>query len=90
MKGKSEFFSELMLPQGKMKLNLDIWNNHNVHNLTGYSIEDIKSCLLELCNFMIEDLLPNRLAPFEISCIKEAKIYQGELPSNIIQSFNSQ
>jgi len=39
---------------------------------------------------MIEDLLPNRLAPFEISCIKEAKIYQGELPSNIIQSFNSQ
>lgn len=79
-----------MLPQGKMKLNLDIWNNHNVHNLTGYSIEDIKSCLLELCNFMIEDLLPNRLAPFEISYIKETKIYQGELPSNIVQSYLSQ
>jgi hypothetical protein len=73
-----------------MKLNLDIWNNHNVHNLTGYSIDDIKSCLIELCNFMIEDLLPNRLAPFDISYIKEAKIYQGFLPSNIVQTFFSQ
>lgn len=79
-----------MLPSGQMKLNLDIWNNHNVHNLTGYSIDDIKSCLIELCNFMIEDLLPNRLAPFNISYIKEAKIYQGLLPSNIVQTFFSQ
>lgn len=52
-----------------MKLNLEIWNNYNVHNLTGYSIDDVKGCLIELCTFMIEDLLPNRLATFDINFI---------------------
>jgi hypothetical protein len=48
-------------------MNVDVWNNYNVHKLSGYSIEDLKNCLIELCLFMKEDLLPNRLESFDIN-----------------------
>lgn len=30
------------------ELNIEIWNNQTVHNLSGYSIEDLKPCLFAL------------------------------------------
>jgi len=44
--GKSDFFKDHVLPSGLLRMNVDIWNNYNVHNLTGYSIEDLKSCMI--------------------------------------------
>lgn len=69
--GKSDFFKGHVSSNGLLKINIDIWNNYNVHNLTGYSIEDLKNCIIEICVFMIEDLLPNRLEAFNINFLSE-------------------
>jgi hypothetical protein len=36
------FFKNCVVSNGLSELNLEIWNNENIHNHTGYSIEDIK------------------------------------------------
>ena len=36
------FFNDCAVKNNLTELNLYIWNNQNIHNLTGYSIEDIK------------------------------------------------
>lgn len=42
------FFANCKYQNGLQDMNLDIWNNQNVHSITGYSIDDIKPCLIEL------------------------------------------
>lgn len=56
-------------PEGLMELNTSIWNNHNVHSLTGYSIEDIRQCLYDISIFISTNLQPNRLKSFDIEAI---------------------
>lgn len=38
----NDFFDDCPLKNGLIELNIQFWNNYNIHNLTGYSIEDIK------------------------------------------------
>jgi hypothetical protein len=70
-----QFFNNCNKKNSKYELNLEFWNTPDIHKLTGYSIEDIKQCLFELCSFIIEDLLPNRLEKFYITNIIKAKNY---------------
>lgn len=35
-------FKNCKIIKGKYELKLEMWNNEEIHNLTGYSIEDIK------------------------------------------------
>ena len=35
-------FKNCKIIKGKFELKLEMWNNEEIHNLTGYSIEDIK------------------------------------------------
>lgn len=42
--------------EGLMELNTEIWNNQNVHSLTGYSIVDIKQCLYDISVFISTNL----------------------------------
>jgi hypothetical protein len=63
------FFDAAKYNNGMQELNLDIWNNHMVHSMTGYSLEDIKPCLIELSQFICNNLSPNRLEGFDISAI---------------------
>ena len=62
----NKFFENSKMINGQIELNTDIWNNKIVHDLTTYSIEDIKYCLFDLCQFIAESLQPNRLADFWI------------------------
>lgn len=60
-----------------MELNTHIWNNHNVHSLTGYSIDDIKQCLYDISVFISTNLQPNRLKSFDIDAILKIQKYEG-------------
>jgi hypothetical protein len=42
------FFNNCQVKDGLQELNLEIWNNQTVHQMSGYSIDDIKDCLIEL------------------------------------------
>ena len=56
-------------------MNTNIWNNEAVHNMTGYSIEDIKECLITLANFISSNLQPDRLEGFNLEELKNLKLY---------------
>ena len=71
----NEFFKNCKIIESKYELQLDFWNCKKIHSLTDYSIVDLKECLYDLCDFMIEDLLPNRLEQFTIQSILNSKIY---------------
>lgn len=40
--GKTSFFANCKKKDSLQDLNLAIWNNEQVHNLTGYSLDDIR------------------------------------------------
>ena len=61
---------------GYLDLNLDIWNNSNVHQLTGYTLEDLKECLIDLSEFISTNLSPNRLETFDLSSIMAVPMYK--------------
>ena len=56
-------------------MNTNIWNNEAVHNMTGYSIEDIKECLITFANFIRSNLQPDRLEGFNLEELKNLKLY---------------
>ena len=31
-----------------IELNIEIWSNQTIHNVSGYSIEDLKQCIYDL------------------------------------------
>ena len=64
--GQSTFFENLTNKGGLLDLNLKIWNTEQVHNLTGYSLDDIRSCLYDLSKYLANNLYPNRLEGFNI------------------------
>jgi hypothetical protein len=70
------FFSNCKVENGQMEMNTDIWNNLMVHQATGYSILDIKKCLIELSLFISNNLSPNRLEGFDIQSLEKVQIYQ--------------
>ena len=70
------FFSSCKYANGLQDLNLSIWNNQSVHSMTGYSLEDVKPCLIELSQFICNNLSPNRLDGFDISAILAVPMYQ--------------
>ena len=70
------FFSNSKINEfGLVGLNLDIWNNVQVHQVSGYTFEDIKRCLLELVLFISNNLSPNRLEGFDLEAIHQVKNY---------------
>jgi len=56
-------------------MNLDIWNNARVHEITGYSFEEIQGCLHDLFLFIYNSLSPNRLENFDLETILKTKNY---------------
>ena len=42
------FFAGCKTTNGLIEMNTEIWNNNSVHQVTGYSIEDIQECLFDL------------------------------------------
>ena len=78
------FFNKCNFYNDKGELNLEIWNNYNVHILTGFSILDIKKCLFNLATFISNNLQPNRLACFNIQKINEANIYELDSSGKVI------
>jgi hypothetical protein len=38
----NEFFKNCKIIEGKYELKMEMWNCEEIHNLTGYSIEDLK------------------------------------------------
>lgn len=79
----NNFFAASQENMGLVHLNTDIWNNHQVHQLTGYSITDIKGCLYMIAAFIANNLQPNRLENFDIEAIKNLQNYEGYVPLNI-------
>jgi len=69
------FFNNCKINGDSIELNLDIWNNQTVHQMTGYSIDDIKTCLIELSQFICNNLSPNRLEGFDLSAISTTQRY---------------
>ena len=48
--GAPNFFKK---HKGKLReLNTDIWNNEMLLVVTGFSMEDLKECLIDLANFI--------------------------------------
>jgi hypothetical protein len=78
----SSFFKNCKQSNGKLEMNLDIWNNQYVHNITGYSIDNLKQCLLDLAMFISDNLQPDRLDSFDVQSILTTKIYNGYVPIN--------
>lgn len=73
----TSFFSNCKVgADGLQELNLDIWNNSHVHQTTGYSINDIRQCLVELSQFICNNLSPNRLEGFDIQAIMTVQQYK--------------
>jgi hypothetical protein len=72
-----DFFNSCKFTNGLQEMNLDIWNNQNVHSMTGYSLEDIKPCLVELSQFICNNLSPNRLEGFDITSIMGVQHYSS-------------
>lgn len=69
--------SKVSTDGGLMELNTEIWNNQNVHSLTGYTIEDIKHCLYDISMFISTNLQPNRLKSFDVEAILKLQKYSG-------------
>ena len=63
---RPNFFDNWNYEDNKGELNLHIWNNKIVHEMTLISILDIKDCLYELSIFISNNLQPNRLECFKI------------------------
>lgn len=59
----------------KRILNTDIWNNAEVCQQTGYSIELVKDCLVELSRFIEEYLEPNKLRYFNVAALSHIHNY---------------
>lgn len=74
---KNFFVNSKVSAEGLMELNTNIWNNHNVHSLTGYAIDDIKHCLYDISIFISTNLQPNRLKSFDIEAILKLQKYEG-------------
>ena len=74
---KNFFVNSKVSAEGLMELNTQIWNNHNVHSLTGYAIDDIKHCLYDISIFISTNLQPNRLKSFDIEAILKLQKYEG-------------
>ena len=54
-------------------LNTNIWNNSEVYQITNYTIENLKKCLVDLAKFLKAQLTPDRLSKFDIASILSAK-----------------
>lgn len=67
-----DFFAGCAGPDGQFaaRLNTDIWNDRTVHDMTGYSITDLKSCLYDLALFVNLNLESGQLDGFDIEAIK--------------------
>jgi len=78
---KTNFFKNAA-KKGLKELNTDIWNNDRVAGISGYSINDIKSCLYDLAEFIATNLSPNRLEHFDIENIKNLEPY-NDIPENL-------
>lgn len=72
------FFSNCKVTGGLQEMNLHIWNNSTVNQLTRYSINDLKPCLVELSQFISNNLSPNRLEGFDITAIINTQIYSEQ------------
>ena len=71
--GNKKFFKDLKKTSsiGSLKeLNTQIWNNPLVVTASGYSIDALKECLIELCTFMSQSLAPDRLKGFNVGAVK--------------------
>ena len=78
-KTSSSFFKECELSdKGLQALNTSMWNNQAVHEITGYSIDDIRQCLYEISHFICNNLQPNRLECFDIERILTTPIYNQQ------------
>ena len=67
------FFKQAKEDENKYYLNTEIWNNHKVVGITGYSIEMLKKPLYDLALFIEDSLEPNRLDKFYLENIKTLK-----------------
>jgi len=70
------FFNDCKVNDGLQEMNLAIWNNPHVRQLTGYTLKDIQQCLVELSQFICNNLSPNRLEGFDIPAILSATNYE--------------
>ena len=85
-----KFFKFPPKDKGEGELNTSIWNNEKVSNITGYSIENLKTCLYDLCLFMRENLHPDRLVNFNLAVIKNITS-SDQIPANVeLDLFNLQ
>jgi hypothetical protein len=76
-KPEEGFFFTEGSANGLQEFNLSIWNNSKVHSLTGYRLQDLKHCLVELSEFISNNLAPNRLEGFDISAIMAVPEYDA-------------
>jgi hypothetical protein len=81
----ANFFKNCKTSNGKTELNLEFWNNQYVHNLTGYSLDDLRVCLYDLAMFISDNLQPDRLESFDLNSINTTKLYSGYLGINMQQ-----
>lgn len=70
-----KFFKDCKVKDGLKELNLYIWNNPMVHNVTGYSIESLKQPMFEMSDFIRNNLSPNRLEGFDVEAILNVEMY---------------
>ena len=71
------FFNDCKMKDGVIDFNTDIWNCEFVHNLSLYTMDDIKICLYDLSTFICCNLQPNRLEGFNIEGILEVQNYNS-------------
>ena len=62
------------LKEKSFNLNVSMWNNYKVYYHTGYTIEMVKDCLYDFCQFIQKNLYPNKLMYFNIEYIKTNSI----------------
>lgn len=86
-KNETDFFKPSDKDPKLFMLNTDIWNNEEMTNTTGYSITDLRACLYSLAKFMAENLVPNRLANFDLESIKSIEPYH-QIPLNLHKNIN--
>ena len=59
-----------------------------VVNISGYTIDDLKPCLIDLATFISDNLSPNRLQDFDIESIKSVENY-SDIPINVGLNFQN-
>ena len=60
----NEFFKDIKSNddiETMKELNTSIWNNHEVVDASGYSIDTLTTCLTELCVYIRQNLQPVKL-----------------------------